>query len=158
MTTASKVRSRAAARRWRASFDGTVVFTNGVFDLLHPGHVSLLEGARALGDALVVGVNDDASARRLAKGHGRPVVDAADRARVVAALAAVDLVVLFGDPTPESLVQALAPNILVKGADYDPLTIPGRVTVVASGGSVAVMPLVTGYSSTAIVDRIHASA
>ena len=106
------------ARAWRESIDGPVVFTNGVFDLLHPGHVELLEAARREGAALVVGVNSDASARRLAKGPGRPVAGQDARARVVAGLAAVDCVVLFEEETPLELIRALAPDVLVKGADY----------------------------------------
>ena len=114
---AEKVRTDGAAATWRASQSGAVVFTNGVFDLLHRGHVELLEAARAEGAALVVGINTDDSVRRLAKGPERPLVTGADRARVVAALAAVDCGVLFADETPLRLIQQLAPDVLVKRAD-----------------------------------------
>jgi D-beta-D-heptose 7-phosphate kinase/D-beta-D-heptose 1-phosphate adenosyltransferase len=153
--TSGKIVERDAARRWRAARSGRVVFTNGVFDLVHAGHVAFLEGARALGDALVVGVNTDRSAAGLGKGPGRPFVPAADRARVVAALAAVDLVVLFPEDTPAALVGALAPDVLVKGADYDPAALPGGEDVTARGGAVRVLPLLPGRSTSALVNRIR---
>jgi len=155
--TGGKIVGRDAACRWRAAQAGRVVFTNGVFDLLHAGHVALLEDARALGDVLVVGVNTDASAARLAKGPGRPFVPAADRARVLAALAAVDRVVLFDEDTPADLVAALAPDVLVKGSDYDPAALPGGAFVTARGGAVHVLPLLAGRSTTALVERIRAA-
>jgi len=157
VATSAKIVDREAARRWRAARSGHVVFTNGVFDLLHAGHVEFLEGARALGDHLVVGLNADASAARLGKGRGRPFVPEGDRARVVAALGAVDLVVLFPEDTPAALVGALAPDVLVKGEDYDPATLPGREHVTARGGSVRVLPLLPGRSTTALVERIRAA-
>ena len=157
VATSGKIVERDAACHWRAARSGPVVFTNGVFDLVHAGHVAFLEGAHALGDALVVGVNTDASAARLGKGPGQPFVPEADRARVVAALAAVDLVVLFAEDTPAALVGALRPDILVKGADYDPATLPGREHVVARGGAVRVLPLLPGRSTTALVERIRAA-
>jgi D-beta-D-heptose 7-phosphate kinase/D-beta-D-heptose 1-phosphate adenosyltransferase len=157
ITTAGKIVEREAACRWRIAQPGRVVFTNGVFDLLHVGHVTFLEGARALGDVLVVGVNTDASAARLGKGRGRPFVPHADRARVLAALAAVDLIVLFEDDTPAGLVAALAPDVLVKGGDYDPAALPGREHVASRGGTVCVLPLVAGQSTSALVDRIRAA-
>ena len=157
IATSGKIVERAAAHRWRAARSGRVVFTNGVFDLVHAGHVALLEAARALGDALVVGVNTDGSAARLCKGPGRPFVPEHDRARVVAALAAVDLVVLFPEDSPAALVDALGPDVLVKGADYDPATLPGREPVTARGGAVRVLPLLPGRSTTAIVERIRAA-
>ena len=120
MRTDTKVRSWAATAQWRAAQAGPVVFTNGVFDLLHVGHVSLLEAARAQGTALVVGVNSDASVRRLGKGTDRPFVPEAERARVLAALACVDGVVLFDEDTPLELIRALRPDVLAKGADYEP--------------------------------------
>jgi D-beta-D-heptose 7-phosphate kinase/D-beta-D-heptose 1-phosphate adenosyltransferase len=132
------------------------VFTNGVFDLLHAGHTALLEDARALGDALIVGLNDDASAAALAKGGGRPFVPLEDRARVLAALQAVDCVVPFAEPTPADLIRELAPDLLVKGADYDPATLPGREHVLARGGRVTVLPLLPGRSTTRLVERIRA--
>jgi len=155
LDTADKVRDRAAAAAWRAGRPGPVVFTNGVFDLVHAGHVSFLERARALGAALIVGVNTDASARRLGKGPGRPFVPERDRARVVAALAAVDLVVLFDEDTPEALVAELTPDVLVKGSDYDPATLPGRAHVVGRGGSVLVLPLLPARSTSDLVERIR---
>lgn len=153
-----KLRRRVEALAWRTGVPGRVVFTNGVFDLLHPGHVMLLESARQEGDALVVGVNSDASARRLGKGVERPVADEAARARVVAALAAVDCVVLFDDPTPLELIQALAPDVLVKGADYAADRIVGAEWVEARGGRVVRVPLASGYSTTALVERLRASS
>jgi D-beta-D-heptose 7-phosphate kinase/D-beta-D-heptose 1-phosphate adenosyltransferase len=131
------------------------VFTNGVFDLLHAGHTTFLEGARALGDALIVGLNDDASAAGLGKGPGRPYLPLEDRARVLAALEAVDCVVPFGEPTPAQLIRELQPDVLVKGADYDPAAIPGREFVLARGGGVTVLPLLPGRSTTRLVERIR---
>ena len=154
---ADRVMDRAAAQRWRRLQSGRVVFTNGVFDLLHAGHVAALEAARALGDVLVVGINDDASARRLGKGNGRPFVPAADRARLVAALRSVDRVVVFSEDTPAALIAELEPDVLVKGGDYDPAALPGRDTVLARGGVVTVLPLLPNRSTTALVERIRAS-
>ncbi len=148
----------AAAVRWREMLVAPVVFTNGVFDLLHRGHVEYLEAARAEGSHLVVGVNDDASARRLGKGAGRPLVAAADRARVVAALAAVDCVVLFDEPTPRSLIEALRPDVLVKGGDYTRDTVVGADFVESRGGRVVIVPLVPRQSTTHLVERIRASS
>ena len=156
MSTASKVRSAAEAVRWRRSVSGPVVFTNGVFDLLHPGHVELLESARAEGAALVVGVNSDASVRRLGKGADRPLAAEDARTRVLAGLAAVDCVVLFDQDTPLSLIEALAPDVLVKGADYARDAIVGADWVDARGGRVVRVPLVPGYSTTALVERLRA--
>ena len=143
---------------WRRPRGGTVVFTNGVFDLLHPGHVEILEAARGLGDALVVGINSDASASRLGKGPGRPVQPAAARARVVAALAAVDRVTLFDEDTPLSLIESLAPDVLVKGGDYTRETIVGADFVESRGGAVYAIPLLPGQSTTAIVERLRVSS
>ena len=156
MSTAGKVRSRAAAAAWRRSVPGPVVFTNGVFDLLHPGHVELLESARAEGAALVVGVNSDASVRRLGKGAGRPLAPQDARARVLAGLAAVDCVVLFDEDTPQALIEALAPDVLVKGADYAREAIVGADWVEARGGRVVRVPLVPGFSTTSLVERLRA--
>jgi rfaE bifunctional protein nucleotidyltransferase chain/domain len=130
-----------------------VVFTNGVFDLLHPGHVSLLEAARALGEALIVGVNSDASVRTLGKGADRPLVPAVDRARVLAALACVDCVVVFEESTPLALIRTLHPDVLVKGADYEQSQIVGARDVEGWGGRVVRIPLVAGHSTTALVRR-----
>jgi D-beta-D-heptose 7-phosphate kinase/D-beta-D-heptose 1-phosphate adenosyltransferase len=131
------------------------VFTNGVFDLLHVGHVALLEAARAEGDALVVAVNSDASARRLGKGPDRPLVPAGERARLVAALAAVDCVVVFDDDTPLALIRRLKPDVLVKGADYARDAIVGADDVEGWGGRVVRVPLVAGRSTSALVDRLR---
>ena len=154
---AAKVRDRARAVAWRASAPGPVVFTNGVFDLLHPGHVELLEAARREGAALVVGVNSDASARRLAKGSGRPVAGQDARARVVAGLAAVDCVILFEEETPLELIRVLAPDVLVKGADYARDRIVGADWIEERGGRVVRVPLLTGFSTSALVERLRAS-
>ena len=154
--TAGKVRALPAAAAWRRSVSGPVVFTNGVFDLLHPGHVELLEAARREGTALVVGVNSDASARRLGKGGGRPVAGEAARARVLAGLAAVDCVVLFDEDTPLALIQALEPDVLVKGADYSRESIVGADWVEARGGRVVRVPLLAGHSTSALVERLRA--
>jgi rfaE bifunctional protein nucleotidyltransferase chain/domain len=135
-----------------------VVFTNGVFDLIHPGHVQLLEAARSEGNALVVGINSDASVRRLGKGSERPVMPEAARARVVAGLASVDCVVLFDEETPLELVQALAPDVLVKGADYPRASIVGGDWVEARGGRVVRVPLVSGFSTTSLVERLRATS
>jgi rfaE bifunctional protein nucleotidyltransferase chain/domain len=132
---------------------GTVVFTNGVFDLLHRGHVEYLYAARALGDALVVGLNTDASVRRLGKGDDRPLNGEDDRALVLAGLGCVDAVTLFGDDTPRALIAALLPDVLVKGGDYSVDTIVGADEVRAAGGRVQVIPLVPGRSTTRILQR-----
>ncbi len=142
-------------RRFGRPREGRLVFTNGCFDLLHPGHVAYLQRARALGDALVVGVNTDASVRRLEKGADRPLVAEDDRALVVAALASVDAVTLFDEDTPRELVAALLPDVLVKGGDYAPEEIAGREVVEAAGGEVRVIPFVEGYSTSELVERIR---
>ena len=148
--------SRTEAERWRASCRGTVVFTNGVFDLLHPGHIDVLSGARAQGDHLVVGVNSDASARRLGKGPDRPVRAEVERAYVLAGLAAVDAVVLFDEDTPLELVRALTPDVIVKGGDYSPDAVVGGEDVCARGGRVVIIPLTPGQSTTSIIERLRA--
>ncbi len=158
MDSSGKIRSRHDAAAWREAHDGIVVFTNGVFDLLHPGHVALLETARSEGDALVVGINSDHSARRLGKGPGRPVVTALARARVLAALAAVDCVVIFDEDTPLELIQALEPDVLVKGSDYAMANTVGADIVEARGGRVKHVTLQDGYSTTAIVERVRGSS
>jgi rfaE bifunctional protein nucleotidyltransferase chain/domain len=156
MSTAAKVRGLAEAIAWRQRQRGPVVFTNGVFDLIHPGHVELLEAARREGTALIVGLNSDASVRRLGKGADRPVMDEAARARVVAGLASVDCVVLFDGDTPIDLIQSLAPDVLVKGADYPRARIVGGDWVEARGGRVVRVPLVGGFSTTSLVERLRA--
>jgi rfaE bifunctional protein nucleotidyltransferase chain/domain len=133
----------------------TLVFTNGVFDVLHRGHVEYLNAARALGDALVVALNSDASARRLGKGPDRPINRAQDRAIVIAALAAVDFVSFFDEDTPQDLIAELLPDVLVKGGDYTPDTIVGRREVEAARGRVVVIPFVEGHSTTELLNRIR---
>ena len=131
-----------------------LVFTNGCFDLLHRGHVEYLDRARRFGDALLVGLNTDASVRRL-KGGGRPYVDQDDRAAVVAGLASVDAVVLFGEDTPRALIADLLPDVLVKGGDYRPDQIVGRDEVEGAGGRVEVIPFLEGYSTTELAERVR---
>jgi len=135
-----------------------VVFTNGVFDLLHPGHVMVLESARAAGASLIVGINDDASAARLHKGPGRPFANVAARTRVVAALGAVDCIVVFSEDTPEDLLRTLTPDVLVKGGDYGLQQVVGREMVESWGGRVLTIPFESGYSTTAMVERIRAAS
>ena len=145
--------ARTKLHLWRAA-KARIVFTNGVFDLLHRGHVEYLEEARALGDRLVVGVNSDASTRRL-KGASRPIVGEADRLALVSALACVDLAVLFDDDTPLRLIEAAQPDVLVKGGDYEVADIVGREVVEARGGRVATIALREGLSTSEIVRRIR---
>ncbi len=130
------------------------VFTNGCFDLLHPGHIRTLEQARALGDLLVVGVNSDASVR-IIKGAGRPLVGEAERAELLAALAAVDFVVIFAEPTPRELIARLVPDVLVKGGDWGAGEIVGREEVESAGGKVVSIPVEPGYSTTRILEKIR---
>jgi D-beta-D-heptose 7-phosphate kinase/D-beta-D-heptose 1-phosphate adenosyltransferase len=148
-------REQAVRRRRQWKDNGKrVVFTNGCFDLLHPGHVRLLEQARALGDAVMVGVNSDASVRRL-KGDARPLVPEAGRAEVLAALACVDAVTIFEEDTPRGLIAALVPDVLVKGGDWAPDQIVGREEVEAAGGKVVVIPYVEGFSTSALIERMR---
>jgi rfaE bifunctional protein nucleotidyltransferase chain/domain len=158
ISTGQKIRDVPDATSWRARQAGTVVFTNGVFDLIHPGHVELLEAARREGDCLVVGLNSDSSVRRLEKGAGRPINGESARARVVAGFAAVDCVVLFDTDTPLDLIQRLRPDVLVKGSDYSRDAIVGADFVESGGGRVVRVPLVSGYSTTSIVERLRASS
>jgi rfaE bifunctional protein nucleotidyltransferase chain/domain len=134
-----------------------VVFTNGCFDLLHPGHIELLQQARTLGDVLIVGLNSDESVRRL-KGAGRPVLPEKERAEILAALEAVDAVVIFGEPTPREVIAALLPDVLVKGGDWPGDQIVGRAEVEAAGGRVVSVPVVQGYSTTEVLRKIRESA
>lgn len=150
----SKVMNWEAAVVWRQTVHGAVVFTNGVFDLLHPGHIEVLDMARREGAALVVGLNSDASVRRL-KGPTRPVRTTAERALVLAGLEAVDAVVVFDEDTPFELVQRLEPDVIVKGGDYSPDTIVGADIVTARGGRVVVVPLVAGQSTTSIIEKLR---
>ena len=144
-------------RRFGRPRAGLLVFTNGCFDLLHPGHVHLLEAARALGDTLVVGLNTDRSLRAL-KGPDRPLVSEDARAWVLAALAAVDAVTLFDEDTPRALIAALLPDVLVKGGDYEPSGVVGREEVEAAGGEVVILPFLAGHSTSALVERIRGGA
>jgi rfaE bifunctional protein nucleotidyltransferase chain/domain len=139
-------------RNWQAEGE-KVVFTNGCFDILHAGHVRYLSAARTLGDRLVIGLNTDASVRRL-KGPKRPVAPEDDRAEVLMALAAVDAVTLFDDDTPEALIGMLLPDILVKGADWPVEKIAGAKAVLDHGGSVLTVPLLEGRSTTGIIETI----
>ncbi len=130
-----------------------LVFTNGCFDLLHAGHVRYLNQARALGDALVVGLNSDTSVRAI-KCEGRPILPESERAEILAALGSVDYVFLFDDATPQRVIAAIVPDILVKGADWSPEEIVGRSTVEAAGGKVCNLPLVEGSSTSGIIARV----
>ncbi|GAB3574940.1 nucleotidyl transferase family protein [Hymenobacter daeguensis] len=158
MWTKDKILTReqlpATLADWRAA-GRKVVFTNGCFDLLHLGHVDYLEQARHLGDALVVGLNTDASVSCLKP--GRPIQDETARARILASLAFVDAVVLFGEPTPLELIELVQPDVLVKGDDYALANIVGHELVLARGGAVRTVPLVAGYSTSRIVARILAT-
>lgn len=142
------------AADWRRRARGRVVFTNGVFDLLHPGHIDILANARAQGDALIVGVNSDDSVRRL-KGPSRPVRSEQERAYVLAALRDVDAVVLFSEDTPLELIRRLRPDVLVKGGDYTRDTVVGADDVEAWGGRVVIVPLVSGQSTTSIIEKLR---
>lgn len=157
-TTASRILTLDEASTW---VDGLraqgrrVVFTNGVFDLLHPGHVRYLERARAEGDALVVAVNSDRSVRAI-KGPARPVIPEQERAELVAALASVDAVLIFDEDTPDRVIRAIQPDVLVKGADWAADRIVGRDTVEARGGRVVRARIEDGYSTTTIIERVIA--
>jgi D-beta-D-heptose 7-phosphate kinase/D-beta-D-heptose 1-phosphate adenosyltransferase len=140
------------SQAWQAQGE-TVVFTNGCFDLLHAGHVTYLEQARMLGDKLILGLNTDASVKKL-KGDNRPVIHEADRARVLAALEAVDAVVLFEEDTPLDLIKILKPQVLVKGDDYAEKDVVGGAEVKSWGGKVALIPVVPGRSSSRIIEKL----
>ena len=148
-------RLKLRVAEWRASGE-TIVFTNGCFDLLHVGHITLLEECRRFGSKLVLGLNADASICRL-KGPTRPIVGERERARVMAALASVDAVVLFAEDTPIELIRAIRPNVLVKGGDYTVETVVGHEDVVATGGRVEIIPTVEGFSTTNIVKKLTAN-
>lgn len=158
----SKERAAAIAEEWRKE-GSKVVFTNGVFDILHRGHVDYLEGARSLGDKLIVGLNNDDSVRRLGKGEERPINGEDARAKVLSALRCVDAVVVFGEDTPLELIRCLEPDVLVKGGDYDPAErnpaspryMVGSEVVLARGGEVVAIPLTEGYSTTGIVRKLR---
>lgn len=150
LTLVEAQRRRAAARALRQTF----VFTNGCFDVIHPGHVALLRQAKRLGHYLLVGLNSDRSVRGL-KGNGRPVQDESARSQVLAALEDVDGVVLFDEETPAEIIALLEPDVLVKGGDYAPDQVVGREVVERGGGRVVIVPLVPGQSSSAIVERMQ---
>lgn len=142
------------AHVWRLKSD-RIVFTNGVFDILHRGHVDYLQAAAALGERLVVGLNSDASVRRLGKGPERPLNDQDSRAEVLAALRCVDAVVIFDEDTPLDLITALRPDMLAKGGDWAPERIVGADVVKATGGTVHSIPFVDGFSTTGLVEKIR---
>ena len=145
----------AEVRRLRQEPNGKmkIVFTNGVFDLPHPGHVRSLRAARALGDLLIVGINSDESVRRL-KGNDRPIIPAVERAKILSAFEMVDFVVIFNEDTPLEVVKAIQPDVIAKGADYQNREVVGADVVMARGGCVEFLPMEDGISSTTIVDRI----
>jgi D-glycero-beta-D-manno-heptose 1-phosphate adenylyltransferase len=149
----SKVLSTAQAAQ--TAWPRPLVFTNGVFDVLHRGHVEYLAQARSLGAALLVGVNSDASSRRLAKGPDRPLNGEADRARVLAALQAVDFVVVFDESTPCELIERVRPDVYVKGGDYDIDRLRETVLVRSWGGRAEAIPFIEGYSTSRLVERIR---
>ncbi|MHB1744738.1 MAG: D-glycero-beta-D-manno-heptose 1-phosphate adenylyltransferase, partial [Acidobacteriaceae bacterium] len=144
----------ARAVQWR-NLGETIVFTNGCFDLLHIGHITLLENAHRMGDHLVLGINSDASTRRL-KGPTRPIVGENDRARILAALASTDAIVIFDEDTPLETIEALRPHVLVKGGDYTEETVVGADLVRSWGGRVAIVPTVAGFSTTNLVQKMSA--
>ncbi|MFI5395151.1 MAG: D-glycero-beta-D-manno-heptose 1-phosphate adenylyltransferase [Candidatus Binatia bacterium] len=143
-------------RRLKSARDSgkRIVFTNGCFDLIHPGHIRYLRAAKRLGDVLVVALNSDASIRRL-KGRGRPLVTARDRCEVVAALEMVDYVTVFSDDTPYQVIKRLQPDVLVKGGDWQPDQIVGADLVRAGGGTVRSLPFARGYSTTSLVKKVQ---
>ena len=149
----SRQQASAFAARVRAN-RGRVVFTNGVFDLLHPGHIRYLRDARAFGDVLVVGVNSDRSVR-VNKGPARPITPEGERAELIASLGSVDAVTVFDEDTPHALITAVQPDVLVKGADWGPDNIVGRDVVEARGGSVVRVALAEGFSSSRLIDRVR---
>lgn len=157
MVTAEKIvapdQATQLVKQWQ-DHGNKVVFTNGCFDIVHLGHIDYLEKARSLGDRLVLGLNTDASVSRI-KGPLRPVVDQEARARLMAALSFVDAVILFDEPTPLQLIEALRPDILVKGDDYSVETIVGADFVQDNGGEVKTIPLVNGYSTSALIEKIR---
>lgn len=148
----SKENAVETIKNWQSE-GKKIVFTNGCFDIVHLGHIDYLEKARNLGDKLVLGLNTDASVRRL-KGHTRPVVDEYPRARMMAAFEFVDAVILFDEDTPKELIETICPDILVKGDDYSIENIVGADFVLANGGSVETIPLVKGFSTTKLIEKI----
>ena len=157
--TATKIQTLENAAKLTKEWQNSgqkVVFTNGCFDIVHLGHVDYLEKARMLGDKLVLGLNTDASVSRL-KGPQRPVVNEESRARLMAALEFVDTVILFDEPTPLQVIEKIGPDILVKGDDYSVETIVGSDFVIAKGGEVKTIPLVSGYSTSSVIEKIRAA-
>ena len=150
-------KSLAAIRKRLKKARKKVVFTNGCFDILHRGHVEYLSNAKSLGDVLIVGVNNDASVKRI-KGDGRPIVEEEDRAHVVAALASVDYVCLFGEDTPYEIIRALVPDVLVKGADWPLEKVVGKDVVEKAGGKVKTIKFLSDRSTTRIIEKISKSA
>lgn len=144
---------RHQVKRWRL-LDKSIAFTNGCFDILHEGHLEILSRSAASADILVVGVNTDASVKRL-KGESRPVNNEAFRASMLAALSMVDAVVLFDDPTPLELIRMIAPDVLIKGGDYAIDQIVGAEEVIKNGGEVKIVPLLKGYSTTSLIQKIQ---
>ena len=153
----SKIVARPEAAARMGFLPGPVVFSNGVFDVLHRGHVTYLAQARALGGSLVVALNTDDSARRLGKGPDRPLNNEQDRAALMAALGAVDLVTWFDEDTPQALIAEVRPDILVKGGDYDMRKLPETALVESWGGRALALPFVEGYSTTALVRKIRST-
>jgi len=137
---------------WRTE-DQEIIFTNGCFDILHPGHIDLLEQAKELGQKLIVGLNSDRSIQKL-KGANRPINNQWDRSRVLSGLACIDLIIVFEEETPQALIEAIKPNVLVKGSDYKIENIVGANLVIANGGTVKTLSLVKGYSTITIINRI----
>lgn len=150
----SKIMDWDRARAWRVARAGRLVFTNGVFDLLHPGHVDVLVAARRQGDSLVVGLNGDDSVKRL-KGPSRPIRTLAERSYVLAALGMVDAVVAFHEDTPLELILRLRPDVLVKGGDYSIESVVGAREIRGWGGEVRIVPLTAGQSTTSIIERLR---
>ncbi len=148
----TKQQAKEQVKQWQSE-GKKIVFTNGCFDIVHLGHIDYLEKARNLGDKLVLGLNTDASVRRL-KGPSRPIVNEYARARMMSAFEFVDTVILFDEPTPKELIETLCPNILVKGDDYTVENIVGADFVIANGGEVKTVALVNGYSTTSIIKKI----
>ena len=156
--TESRVKSLEGGRAYAAAVRGAgrrVVFTNGVFDILHPGHIRYLQQARSLGDVLIIGLNADASVRRN-KGPQRPINNEQERAEILAALECVDCVVIFSEDTPAEIIKAIEPDVLVKGADWAEDAIVGRDTVEARAGKVVRIPIEQGYSTTEIIRKVRA--
>ena len=154
MTTIEEVAQFAAGVRARG---GKVVFTNGVFDILHPGHIRYLQDARKLGDALIIGINSDRSVGAN-KGPERPITPEAERAEVLSALEAVDAVAIFDEETPAEIIKRIEPDVLVKGADWGPDNIVGRDTVESRGGRVVRMDLSPGYSTTELIRKVRSGS